>query len=300
MVKVNIIVEGEVNETVNSIRKILANILSYKPNNVNTVKPQLTNTAISNNTLVQNKNLNAHRIIESNISPTVWNRDFVRRIIDSNSMHNKSIYNEINSEVNNGISAEELSQKLNISIKRIYTFIGTQSRLVNRLNKNYRINLSNPITYDKRNKILNINTLFSDLYTSILNEEYIASDDLEKIENLSYNNEFIHDADQISELNIEYSQWTTHVINQLVSSLNINNQIILHELKSKKNHQITIDELCDNLTISTQIVRAFHVSVITVTKRLNRENQYTLVPAIEYDRKSKILTMNPDFAARFK
>ena len=63
---------------------------------------------------------------------------------------------------------------------------------------------------------------------------------------------------------------------------------------------MSVDELCDSLSISSKSVRVCHVSIITVTKRLNRENNIILVPAVNYDRKGKILTMNENFAVGFR
>ena len=274
MVRVDIIVEGEAVDAIYSIKKLIFG--SEQTNTINTVPENQQSKQL----LETNQKPKPQQNINSCVS-TVWNRNLVRDIINSNSDDNISIYNEINSNISNGINIDELSKNLKLSQQRIYTFIGNQTRIINTINKNHRINLSNPITYDKKRKTFYIDTLFSDLYTSITEE-----------------NDQNSATQSINEPT--YAPWTTQLINQLISSLNINNQTILHELKSQKNYTMSVDELCDSLSISAKNVRACHVSIITVTKRLNRENNIALMPAVDYDRKGKILTMRKDFAVKFR
>ena len=169
MVKVDIIVEGNAIDAIDSVRKLIfgsgqTNTINIVPENQQS--KQLLQTDQKPNP-PQNMNINF---------PTIWNRNLVRNLINSNSDDNISIYNQINDNVRNGIDVNELSKNLKLSQQRIYTFIGNQTRIINTINKNNRINLSNPITYDKKRQKLYIDTLFSDLYTSI-NEERLKTDE---------------------------------------------------------------------------------------------------------------------------
>lgn len=289
MVKINITIEGKVDDAIFNLKKL---IIGYDKSDINITsnrKFEIDNYNMINPLVMERLTPDPKSEKESEIiSYATWNRDFVKQIVDSNNEQNISIYNEINTLNTQGTTINSLVDKLNISHMDAYRFLGIQTRIVKKINKDNKILLKNPIIYDKNEKKFYINTLFSDLYHSIYKET-----------KKSINNKSKQITELISKDDIEYTPWKHDTINKLVSALNINNQIILHELKSTPNNQITVQKLCENLSITPQIARAFHIAIITVTKRLNRENDIILVPAINYERHNKTITMNGDFANKF-
>ncbi len=272
MVKINIVIEGEVNDAIISLKQLVKYQTKTKTYNIN-------NSDIIDSHIIEPLNK-----VSKQAPITKWNRKFVKEIINSMNEQNTSIYNEINSSVLTGITTDNLINKLNILPLAAYRFLAAQTHIVNKINKNSNIFLSKPVTYDKKENKFYINTLFSDLYNSIYIKTKIHNDQIKQT---------------IDKNNIQYTQWNHNTIVKLISSLNINNQIILHELKSIPNHQISIEKLCENLSITPIDARVFHISIRTVTKRLNNENKIVLVPVIDYDRRNKIITMHKDFAKKF-